>query len=186
MSDSQVIGIDTMCLIWGVRDRERITSGDASQKERDGLRKTNILFENCDSAGASLVISSLSVAELLVPVPRDKHAELIQILVKLFDIVDYAYECASDSALLYAKHSSELRTVGKPGDRDHIKNDINIISSFRKYGVHLFYTDDGRARTIASSFGLKACKLPEMSERLFDTGPRVKRTKKNRRRDNES
>ncbi len=165
MNDAEIVSLDTMTIIWGVSDRERIRKGEYKQGEEDKANRSIHLIDHLDSSDVVVTISTVTIAEVLAGCSEANHAAIIDILEKRFEILPFEVDAARLSARLYRKYMPELRVGG--ASRDVVKNDLDIIASSYTFGSRCFYTCDTRARKIAVELGMPAPELPQHPKFLF-------------------
>ena len=166
MKEPLVAALDTMSVIWGVTDAERISGGADRPGEKEPALRAQILIRNLERENATVVISTITVAEVLAGIPDQKHASVIEALRAKFEVVNYGLDAARLAAGLFRKYKANKPQIS--GGRNILKNDLHIIASVYVFGARYFYSHDELARAIAQDVGLVARDLPTHSNYLFD------------------
>lgn len=148
-----------MTMIWGV-----LSGGKPEDDEK--RRRARILIKDLDSQNPKpkIIVSSIVVAELMTGMTEDEKARFLSELTRGFEIAPLDVKAAALSAQLYDMHR-DLKT-SEPNDRKLFRADTLIIASSRAAGASVFYSDEQRARRMASSV-MEARGLPSHSEDLF-------------------
>ena len=157
-----MIGIDANLLIYaGIVPKK---SKDNTKKLKDLTRRSGILFDNLQ--GNILAISSIALAEVLVPVSNKKKGKLISELSKRFVIADFTIQAATIASSLWAEHK-KLPADEQYDKRIVLSADTKIIASLKAVGVSTMYSHDRKCRKIAN-LTMDAFDLPTHSEKLFE------------------
>lgn len=152
------VAIDTMVLIWSVRDHVAPETRVAGQEIERELA-VGLLRKICKS-DAQKVISAVSLAELMVPLDPKRRPDFLGVIGNEFMIAPVDMRAAPIAAQLYNEHRP-LR--GKGPDRIAFKADTLIVASLKAYGVNIFYTHDDQCRKVAESV-MRALPIPSVDE----------------------
>lgn len=152
----QIVAVDTMILIWGVRK-----DGDANQRKHAAW-----LFKGLEDANAQIIVPSVALAEYLVLVDPQKHADAVAPLAKRFIIAPFDVKCAALAARLFVEGKQD-REMSVQSARNLLKADSLIIATAAVHGARTFYSDDGRCRKLAERANLSAEALPTIAPDLF-------------------
>lgn len=155
-----ICGLDTMTVIWGLRDVGKSTDPDME-------RRAGLLLRQLDADEAKIVISAVTVAELLTPLgPREQNLFVAE-LNKQFEVAPFDVSASSLAADLYRKSRQSAIEQARPS-RKIIRADTLIVASLKRAGATIFYSNDRNCRTIAEKAGMVAHDLPTHSEKLFE------------------
>lgn len=136
-----LIALDTMILIWGIR-----RGGKASQKGRE--HRAGILLRTLEEQKAQVVVPTISIAELLVPVPREDHGKFINELQKRFICPPFDVQAASIAADLWRQNST-LTEIDQLS-RKTLKADVQIIATAKAAGATKFFSHDRKCRKLTA------------------------------------
>ncbi|MCH7703062.1 MAG: PIN domain-containing protein [Planctomycetes bacterium] len=157
-SDSPIVAIDSMVLVWGIRE-----DGDWEQIER-----AKWLFLELEEQGAQVLLPSVALAEYLTPVDVDKQGEVISTLNTRFIIPPFDVKCAALASRLFRQGKSRVKKGAKDSRRS-LRADTLIIATAAVHGARVFYSNDKRCRKLVSDCvpRLEAKDLPTMAPNLF-------------------
>lgn len=155
-----VVGVDAMVIIWGVRD-QNLQSNDSQ------TTRVRYLFDDLTSKVARIVLAVPALAEILQPIPAEKHSDFVQELKKFF-VLQHLDIPGSCHAAVAQKAGLAARQPGVVGERDRVKVDALIVGACKAAGVTEFYSHDKNCRLMASTLGMQAKDLPTRSNTLFN------------------
>lgn len=145
---SQLVSIDTQILIWGVR-------ADGPEDKRSRAKS---LLEQLGTNKNHVIISSVAVAEFLIPVHDSNKSKVISAVSETFTIMPFDARCCELASRLYTQWKPRYQD-GAPGTRDFLKADAMIVATAKIFGATIFYSEDKRCREMASSV-LDAKEMP--------------------------
>jgi predicted nucleic acid-binding protein len=147
-----------MTLIWGLRD-----VGQAADQEKEN--RALLLLKQLDAEDAEVVISAVSVAELITPLTPQRQTNFITELHKQFRVAPFDLSAAALAADLYRTHQTSTSQSESYG-RKILRADTLIVASLKVAGVTVFYSHDKKCRNLASKI-MVAHDLPTHDENLF-------------------
>ena len=163
-----IVGLDTMILIWGFCGNP---SPRDIEHQREMKRRARILLVDLSKRQDTIVVSAITVAELLVKIPKQDHGKFIATLQDYFYCPSYELPTCSHAADINSRYLDSIRQSGGAavhGGRDLIKADTLIVASALSAGAEVFYSHDDRCRKIATMAGIVAKDLPSHSENLYE------------------
>lgn len=150
-----ICAVDSMIVIWGFR---------SPQDSPDKAQRVQALFAMLADEDHELMVSAVSVSEVLIPIPKREHGAFLAILSKSVHVAAFDVRAASLAAELYQQNKG-LAAEGKIA-RKILKADTLIIASIFTSGAKRFYSHDAQCRAIASSI-MDAYDLPTHDEQMF-------------------
>jgi hypothetical protein len=141
-----LVGVDTMFAIYlGFAPRKK------NKRPKEVLeieRRAKYLYRQLQLDSADVVLSTVSVAECLVPVPSSRHSKVISVLESFFTIADLTSTASQIAADLEA-----ARPKNHPDypDRKILRADAFIIGTLKAAGVNRFFTNDGDCEKLAAT-----------------------------------
>jgi predicted nucleic acid-binding protein len=107
----------------------------------------------------TIILPSISVAEILVPVPKKQQGLLIAKLTKLFVCPQFDMRAASIAAALWADHKKVPANL-QYKNRHVLRSDTMIVATAKASGATQFYSHDKKCRALAS-LAMEAHDLPK-------------------------
>lgn len=156
----RAVAVDTMVLIWGIRAGSKL---DPPNKEL--RRRAKILLESLDEEKQEIIVPTIVVAELLTPVPHEKHIDFISELRRRFICPPFDLQCAALAAEFWQKHRRLAK--GQQLKRSTLKADVLIVATASVAGARTFYSSDPRCRSLGVLAGMDSRDLPTHHENLF-------------------
>lgn len=153
------VALDTMILVYGLRTKSP-PPGD-----RELCRRARILLAQLDEEKATVIVPSVVVAELLVPIPSDKHGDFIHELNRRFICPPLDLQAASAAAALWQRHRQLPKR--EQTQRTLLKADALIVATAKVAGAVRFYSHERKCRSLAKLAGLEPFDLPTHHEDLF-------------------
>ena len=152
------VGLDTMTLIWGLtKDNPR--RGNQRQANLAEMQvRSLILLDILNEEKQEIVIPTITVAELLVKVPLDKHESFISEIQSRFFCAPFDLRASAVAARLWVQHR-ELPKAEQIA-RSVLKADIMIVATAKVAGVTRFFSHERKCRRLAEMVGLQAFDLP--------------------------
>ncbi|GMU24726.1 MAG: hypothetical protein AMXMBFR13_47980 [Phycisphaerae bacterium] len=154
-----ICGLDTMALIWGLRD--------VGNTEPEMEKRALILLKQLDADEADVVISSITVAELLTPLDPKTQTGFLAELHKQFRIAPFDLSAAALAADLYRTSMATHDPRTRQG-RKVVRADTLIVASLKMAGARSFYSHDRNCRNMVQRAGMVAHEWPTHSEKLFE------------------
>jgi predicted nucleic acid-binding protein len=153
---SNIVAIDSQTLIWGVRKE-----GNAEQ-----LQRAQWLFEELSNIrNCQVLISSIVIAEYLVPADKKAHPAIIESINQRFLVKPFDVQCSSLAADLF-RRGKPMRPNGVPMGREVLRADTLIIATAKVHRAQIFYSGDVDCRALAGTI-MEARDLPLNSPNLF-------------------
>lgn len=155
------VTLDTNVLIWGLK----FGSGNTAPRVAEMQRRAGILLADLEQDRETIVVPNIVVAELLLAIDPKEHGKFIGELQSRFFIPSFDLRAVPVAAALWQAH----RKLPKADQisRTVLKADAMIIATAKVSGVKIFYSEDRKARILASLADLTACDLPTRSKNLF-------------------
>ena len=146
------VGIDSMVLIYaGVVP---VLGKSKTSKQFDELRvRARMLLDTLANDKVDIVLSAVSISELLVPVPLENHGKLLAELSKHFICQPHDLHAASIAAQLWSQ-AKNLPDKQKYTERHVLKADVMIIAGAKAGGATYFYSHDLTRSLVIVSFRL--------------------------------
>lgn len=144
-TETRIACLDTQIVIWAAL-------AQSSENQKDMLWRSRALVRWLGERGARVVVSAISVGEMLVKVPVAKHQATIAEMNVFLQIVPYDAHAASRFASMWEAARAETKPAagqqGRQGVRDKLKTDLMIAATAIVAGARDFYTEDGDLRRI--------------------------------------
>lgn len=163
----RMICLDNHVLIWGIK-------GQCTEGQEDMIPLAKKFIESMDKDICAL-IPAVVVAEYLMPIPLESHAEVINTLNRDFAIAPFDTLCASKFSLIWNANKSEAGELLKNGaTRNELKVDSLIVATAVARKAECIYSYDKWIRTIAKGF-IEVREIPFIEEQPklldFPTSP---------------
>jgi len=151
-----IAGIDSMILVYAglVPSNPKTRSADF----KDFHVRAKLLLHKLARDGATVLLPTVAVSELLVPVPKAEKGALIAVLTEKFVCPSFDVQAAAIAADLWSQHK-KLPTDLQYDKRHVLRADALIVASVRAAGANDFYSHDRRCRALAELV-MKAHDLP--------------------------
>lgn len=156
--------LDTNVIVFGARERGR-RSGDP-----DLVELSRALLEFIEKKRFEVLLPTVSVGELLVPVPEELHHEELGKLGKTWRVVEYDVLAAAQFAKMrHRKLSNQALRELRRGDPSSTKNqqiaDVMLAATAIVNDARILYTTDERVKNLVGDF-ITVEYLPEMELQL--------------------
>jgi predicted nucleic acid-binding protein len=173
----RVVCLDTHILIWAIK-------GEAEAGQEPMILRAQAFLRSLEEEGAQVLVPAIVLAELLVRVPEEKHAAILQEVSQRFMVVPFDIPAASEFAKLFAKWNAkdaEARSdqLGKTAPKDEhkdmpnpgrsaLKADLMILATAIVRGVSCLYTNDEALTRIAqqAKASLFVSEMPQPAEQI--------------------
>ena len=154
------VALDTMVLVWGLQRKD-----PPGQKEKELLRRAQILLRQLDEDKASVVVPAVVVSELLIPIASEKHGDFVAELRRRFVCPPLDLQGAALAADIWRRH----RGLPKKDQikRTTLKADALIVATASVAGAQVFYSHDPKCRRLAELARMEGRDLPTHHENLF-------------------
>lgn len=150
-----IIAIDTNILIYA----GMAPSNGAVDKEKH--QRAKLFIYRTAKQGIQIVLSNISVSEVLVPVEPRAMGTLIQKLSKSFLIAPFETRSSAYAADIIARARKKPRQF-QGYSRSVMVADAMIVASCKAAGAQEFYSNDTNALRLAKLAGMQAHDLPEL------------------------
>lgn len=152
-----IVGIDSNVLIYAGLAPSK---GDSSKLTGELGIRAKMLLHRLHREKATILLPTIAVAELLVPIPKAKHGDVLAVLEKHFVCSPFSLHAAAIAAELWARKKSNP-TVGHKGSRIVVKADAQILGTLIAGGATEFYTHDQNCpKLILASDPIEVYDLP--------------------------
>ena len=148
-----LVCLDTHILVWGIL-------GKANPAQREMVDRAGRFLRSLDKSDSRIIVPALVVAELLVKVPVEKHADVLRVLRRRFVLAPFDAAAASLAAMM-ANANGGL--VKKEGVRETIKTDCQIAAVAVAQHASVIYSEDSHLETLGKGF-IEVQKLPSIAE----------------------
>jgi hypothetical protein len=153
-----------------------VPSKPGTSPQADLKRRATILLEKFEDS--TIVLATISVAELLVPVPVHQKGPLTLKLNAHFHVYPFDLKAATIASDLWAAYKTQSNgNKVKYADRNVLKADMMIVASAKAAGATDFYSHDKECRKLAGLI-MDSHDLPKQSEKLFSEEHLPKKKKK--------
>ena len=137
-----IIGIDTHVLIWGHRDWPPRVG--ATERDVEMQKRARILIRQLSDQQNMILVSNVTVAELLCRVEKSMHGNYISMLEKRFFLKTLDLRAVSLAADLWMRYRA---LPGQPSTgaalvRDTLRSDCPIVATAKAGGASRFYSND--------------------------------------------
>lgn len=149
-----------MIIIWGMDLSSRT---DAATK--DYIIRSKILLQKLDDEREQVIVPTITIAELLAPIPPADHGKFIAELQKRFFCPPFDLRGAAIAAELWQKHRKFPKNQ-QISERSTLKADIYIIATAKAAGASVFYSHDANCRRLAQEV-MTARDLPTRHPNMF-------------------
>jgi predicted nucleic acid-binding protein len=163
------VTLDTMGMIWGLKLSKNPRPATVNPRVDEMERRVAILLDELEEDGEEIVVPNIIVSELLVGIPAADHGKFVAELQNRFFMPTYDLRAAVIAASLWQQH--RVLPKGKQIARTTLKADVMIVATAKAAGVTDFYSDDEKARALATLAGLAAHDFPVRSRSLFPKTP---------------
>ncbi len=159
-----VVCLDTNIIVFGAMSRGRNPEG------QNFIEMSRALLRDIEKKKYEVLLPTVSVGELLVPVPEQLHAEELDKLRKRWRIVDYdALAAAQFARMRHAKLTNrtlrELRRGDPAATRNQQIADVMLAATAIVNGAETLYTSDERVVNLVNDF-IEVRYLPRISLQL--------------------
>lgn len=156
-----IVGIDTMVAIHLSR------SPNGSQKPVDLLvRRAHFVAQTHERD--TICLPLVSVAELLVKVPPERHKDAMRELDERYFLQPFDAPASHLAAALRARIDDELPSLRDTKGRSGIWPDVQIVASCYAAKCGIFYSADGECQKLAKLLGgWEVRDLPTIGPSLF-------------------
>lgn len=139
--------VDTQAFIWGIKEQ-------ATPGQEEMVVKAKSLLKHLEETGVDILITSVSLGELLMVIPPDQHTMVRNLISKSFIVADLDARAASIFAELWQQNQSdgvieELKASGNT--RDKIKADCQILGTAIANGAEIIYSNDDGMKKLAQN-----------------------------------
>jgi predicted nucleic acid-binding protein len=145
----RLICFDNNVLIWGIK-------GDATPGQRDMIPRTKSFIESLNNdKEISILIPAVVVAEYLLPVPYNEHANVLKVFNESFIVAPFDADAASKYSLIWSTHKSSgtLDTLLKKNiGKNELKIDGMIVATAYSRNAQCIYSHDEGIRSFAQGF----------------------------------
>jgi len=148
-----------MILVWWVRK-------EASPGQANMIHRAQWLMESLERQDATVLISTVSLAEFLRGSSPRQQQEQAAFLQKAFVVKGFDILSALVAAELYPKAAAVEDYEKK---RTALKADIQIVDTAIAAKANVLYSHDSACRRLAQVGGIEARDLPEIAPTLFHT-----------------
>ena len=127
--------VDTPVFIWGIK--EQATSG-----QEEMVVKAKSLLQHLEETGVDILITSVSLGELLMVIPPDQHPMVRNLFSRSFIVADFDARAASIFAELWQQSQSDgviEELKASANTRDKIKADCQILAAAIAHEAGVFY-----------------------------------------------
>lgn len=134
-------------------------------EETENFRvRSLLLLDQLANSGATIILPTVAISEILVPVSPSKAHKMIDALQEQFVCPTFDIHAASIAANLWAKHK-KLPRDHQYKERHVLKADAMIIASAVAAGATEFYSNDDQCRKLAANL-IHARPLPDRPHSL--------------------
>jgi predicted nucleic acid-binding protein len=161
--------LDTNVFVWGVREV-------ASSGQEEQVGKAKALLAHLEEKGATIIVPSVVVGEILLALPVEQHAMTINLLDQAYIIAPFDIACAGMFAKLWEERKNDGTVEALMGDenatRKMLKADCLIVATAIQHGADVLYSHDGPLRKFANG-SLRCEDIPiiEVQQDLFEEIP---------------
>lgn len=154
-----------MILIWGMKLRHHKTGGSPSKETIELETRAKILLDILDEEKSSIIVPTVTVAELLAGIDRQDHPKFLAEIGKRFFCPSFDLPAAAIAAHLWQLHKT-LPKSEQFTDRRILKADVMLIATAKAAGARVLYSHDASCRKLATNV-LEAKDLPTHHPDLF-------------------
>jgi predicted nucleic acid-binding protein len=140
---------DNNVLIWGIK-------GEATDGQQEMIPRTKLFINSIsDDEEMSVLIPTVVIAEYLLRIPFNEHANVIKLFNESFIIAPFDANAASKFALIWLtnKSSGKLEELRKSGNtKQLLKLDSMIVATAVSRNAHCIYSHDEGIKSFAEGF----------------------------------
>ncbi len=149
-----VVFLDTQIVIWAIL-------GQANEKQKVFIPKAKYLISELEKQKVDLYISSVSLAEMLCGVPKEKHDTIRQEIQKFIKVASFDSLAAKYYGKIWRENKNtelyeELKRMGFI--RREFQADCTILATALAKNAEILYTYDKPFKKIAKQY----LKIPDM------------------------
>lgn len=159
------VAADTMTLIWGIKSPGAKPGNPRQQDLAEMQCRAHILLDILERQKATIIIPSVSVAELLVGVAPAQHANFLAEIQKRFRCPSFDLPASQLAAWLWLEHRK--LPAADQLQRTVLKSDVMIIATAKVAGASDFYSDEAKCRKLAKLAGMEPRELPTHHPDVF-------------------
>jgi predicted nucleic acid-binding protein len=147
---SDLVCIDTMILIWGLKKK-------AQPGQEIMIQAAEKLLDELEHTSTKVIIPSPVIGELLAPIPQNEHSNFLSLLGKNMIIVPYDMKAAARCAHILRTNTDkgvyeEIKQEEPTITRNHLKVDFMIVAIAVANQANLIYSNDSHIKKFANGF----------------------------------
>lgn len=166
-----LVCLDTHFLIWGIK--EECTPGQEAM-----IPQTKIFFRYLDEQSTRVIIPSIALFEFLMPVPPDRHAQLVKEVTSKFMVSPLDAIASSMAAEIWYKKKASGVIKSLLADsksvRNKLKADCGIIGTAVTRKASCIYSYDDDLTKLAEGF-IQVREVPRLQEQMALPGTQLGR-----------
>lgn len=139
----QIVCVDTHILIWGIQK-------NAKSSQEPMIERTSRFLRWLDDQKTIILLPSLVLAEFLMRIPTEQHAEIIGFLDNSFKVVPADALVASEYARIWQVNYNNGLPTNVP--REKMKIDHLIVATAVARKAEIIYSEDGNLHKFAQGF----------------------------------
>ena len=136
---------DPHVFIWGIKEQ-------ATPGQEEMVVKAKSLLQHLEDTGVDILITSVSLGELLMRIPLDQHPMMLDRISKSFIVADFDARAASIFAEIWQQSQSDgviEELKASENTRDKIKADCQILATAIANGARIVYSNDDGMKKLA-------------------------------------
>ena len=145
----KLVCLDTNVLIWGIK-------GLATSGQEDMISRAKIFIDTLnDDKELTILIPSIVIAEYLLPIPHQEHANIINVFNSSFIIAPFDAFAASKFSIIWNTHkpSQEVEKLVKNGfTKTELRADSMIVATAVARKAECIYSHDNGVKNFAKGF----------------------------------
>lgn len=159
------VAVDTMVLIWGLKSAGARAGNPRQPNLKEMQLRSVILLDMLEEQKETIIVPTVAVAELLVGVEPAKHGDFIAEFQQRFFCPPFDLRASALAAELWLYHRGLPK--GEQLQRNVLKSDVMIIATAKAAGATVYYSQERKARALATKVGMRAEELPERHPDMF-------------------
>jgi len=145
----ETVCLDTHILIWAIKEQ-------ASPGQEDMVSKAQRFLKQLESQKIIVLVPSIVVAEILMPVPPELHAMVINLLDRSFVIPPFDLQASTNFAKIWQnrQHQGIVEELQRnhQAKREELKADCMIVAIAITRGSECIYSYDNKLKLFAKGY----------------------------------
>lgn len=163
---ASVVCLDSQILIWGLKK-------EAIPEQQYMIDRAERFFRKLDSTRTMIMVPAVVVAEIIAPVPPERHPDIWRLMGKNFIVSPFDTKASNQYSLIYQKvkglKNDPAFFLDPCTSRKHIIADCMIVATAVAHGAIMIYSNDKHIQCLGDGV-INVAPMPDIAEQptLFD------------------